>query len=213
MANKKISQLDAASAVNSDAVFPLSQLVNNNETTQKGTVEQIGSYIAETQTHSSLNTTSKKIVGAINELSDDKADETDLASIHITGSTNNTGSTIEAGKFFYLNGVVCRAKEDIGNGATFTSTNYESISSGITNEFAGYEIRTVTISDTSPINIASKTGYKVTLSNFVSACGIGCIAIPYYHTTYNSIYVRLFDYNLNPITTSNEVKIWYRGKA
>lgn len=142
-----------------------------------------------------------------------KALKSDLASPSITGTTNNTGSTITAGTFFYLNGVVCRAKEDIGSGATLTSTNYESISSGITNEFAGYEIRTVNISDTSPINIASKTGYKVTLSNFVSACGIGCIAIPYYHTTYNSIYVGLFDYNLNPITTSKEVKIWYRGKA
>ena len=231
MANKKISQLDAASAVNSDAVFPLSQLVNGTETTQKGTVGQVGSYIAGTQTYSSLNTTSKTVVGAINELeaggggggtsnyndltnkpqvnsvtlsgdktssdlnviwkgtqaqydaivtkdpetiyfitdtngpsctatdvtydpsssdlssttvqtalnelSDEKADETDLASIHITGSTNNTGSTINSGTYFYLYTYLVRAKTDIANGATLTSgTNYETVTAGSLNEGA-----------------------------------------------------------------------------
>jgi len=225
MANKKISQLDAASAVNSDAVFPLSQLVSNTETTQKGTVQQVGSYIAGTQTYSSLNTTSKTVIGAINELeaggggggtsnyndltnkpqvnsvtlsgdktssdlkviwkgtqaqydaivtkdpetiyfitdtngpsctatdvtydpsssalssttvqtalnelSDEKADKTDLTSIHITGSTNNTGSTITSGTFFYLNSSLVRATDDIANGATLTSgTNYDSVTAG-----------------------------------------------------------------------------------
>ena len=231
MANKKISQLDAASSVNSDAVFPLSQLVNGTETTQKGTVGQVGSYIAGTQTYNSLNTTSKTVVGAINELqaggggggtsnyndltnkpqvnsvtlsgdktssdlkviwkgtqaqydaivtkdpetiyfitdtngpsctatdvtydpsssdlssttvqtalnelSDEKADETDLASIHITGSTNNTGSTINSGTYFYLYTYLVRAKTDIANGATLTvNTNYEVVTAGGLNSLA-----------------------------------------------------------------------------
>lgn len=67
MADKKISQLDSTSSVNSDAVFPLSQTESGSLKTVKGTVEQIGDYIAKTQDHSTLNTTSKKLVGAINE--------------------------------------------------------------------------------------------------------------------------------------------------
>lgn len=60
-----------------------------------------------------------------------KAPKTDLASISITGSTNNTGSTIGAGTFFYLNGSLVRAKTNIANGATLTvNTNYETVTAG-----------------------------------------------------------------------------------
>lgn len=68
MADKKISQLDSITSVNSDAVFPLSQTESGSLKTFKGTVEQIGDYIAKTQDHSTLNTVSKKIIGAINEI-------------------------------------------------------------------------------------------------------------------------------------------------
>ena len=68
MADKKISQLDSTSSVNSDAVFPLSQTESGSLKTVKGTVEQIGDYIAKMQDHSTLNTVSKKLIGAINEI-------------------------------------------------------------------------------------------------------------------------------------------------
>ena len=65
----------------------------------------------------------------------DKADKTDLASIQITGSTNNTGSTISSGTYFYLNDTLVRAKTDIANGATLTlNTNYEVVIIGALNE-------------------------------------------------------------------------------
>lgn len=64
MADKKISQLDSASSVSSGAYFPISQ----SGTTYKGTTDQIGEQIATNQDFSELNTTSKKIVGAINEV-------------------------------------------------------------------------------------------------------------------------------------------------
>lgn len=64
MADKKISQLDSASSVSSGAYFPISQ----SGTTYKGTTDQIGEQIATNQDFSGLNTTSKKIVGAINEV-------------------------------------------------------------------------------------------------------------------------------------------------
>ena len=61
----------------------------------------------------------------------------DLASISITGATNNTGSTIASGTFFYLNGVLVRAKTDIADGATLTlNTNYEAVTAGGFNALA-----------------------------------------------------------------------------
>ena len=54
-----------------------------------------------------------------------KAPKSDLASISITGNTNNTGSTIKDATFFYKDGTLVRAKGDIANGATLTvNTNY-----------------------------------------------------------------------------------------
>ena len=68
MADKKISELDSTTSVNTGAVFPLSQTESGSLKTVKGTVDQIGDYIAKTQDHSTLNTVSKKIIGAINEI-------------------------------------------------------------------------------------------------------------------------------------------------
>ena len=68
MADKKISQLTAASQVNSDAVFPLSQIVSGSDATVKATVGQVGDYIADEQTFAGLNTSAKDLIGAINEI-------------------------------------------------------------------------------------------------------------------------------------------------
>ena len=53
------------------------------------------------------------------QLTVDKAERSDLATLNLTGSTNSTGSTIKSGTFFYLNGSYCRAIADIANGTTF----------------------------------------------------------------------------------------------
>lgn len=63
-----------------------------------------------------------------------KADKTNLSTISATGSTNNTGSTIKAGTYFYLDGVLKRAKTDISNGASFTTSNMESGDNVLNNE-------------------------------------------------------------------------------
>lgn len=66
--------------------------------------------------------------------------ETDLASIQATGTTNTTGSTISAGTYFYLNGVLVQAITDIGSGATFTSgTNYAAVTAGGLNQIGKWE--------------------------------------------------------------------------
>ena len=65
------------------------------------------------------------------QLTADKAERSDLATLNLTGSTNTTGSTITAGVYFYLNGSYCKAKTNIANGATFTlNTNFEVVSVG-----------------------------------------------------------------------------------
>lgn len=62
---------------------------------------------------------------------EDKAAKADLTSIQATGATNNTGAVISAGAYFYLNGVLHRAKTAISSGATFTpGTNCEAVPEG-----------------------------------------------------------------------------------
>ena len=65
------------------------------------------------------------------ELTQEKADKTDISSILATGSTNTTGATITKGTYFYLNGALVKAKADIANGASYTeNTNYEAVTVG-----------------------------------------------------------------------------------
>lgn len=68
MADKKISELDQVLQINNDAAFPISQDSGGTPTTYKATITQIGAEIGEEQTFSNLQTTSKNLVGAINEL-------------------------------------------------------------------------------------------------------------------------------------------------
>jgi hypothetical protein len=62
----------------------------------------------------------------------------DLTSIQATGTTNNTGAVISAGAYFYLNGVLHRAKTQIDVNATFTpGTNCELVPKGGLNAIQG----------------------------------------------------------------------------
>ena len=85
MADKKISELDLALQINNDAVFPMSQDNAGEPTTFKAGITQLGTEIAEDMTFSNLQTTSKKLVGAINEL-------LSLGSPIIIGTTAPTSS-------------------------------------------------------------------------------------------------------------------------
>ena len=70
----------------------------------------------------------------------------DLTDIKIMGSTNNTGSTISRGTFFYFNGTLVRAKTSIATGATFTvNTNYEVVTSGSLNSILGYKWERISV--------------------------------------------------------------------
>ena len=55
----------------------------------------------------------------------------DLTNIQATGTTNTTGAVIPAGAYFYLNGILHRAKTQIAVNATFTvNTNCEQVPEG-----------------------------------------------------------------------------------
>jgi len=93
-----------------------------------------GDYFATDNTNGTCKVNAKIL---LDRLSDDeaaiatKAAKVDLTNISITGSTNNTGSTIASGTFFYKDGTLVRAKTDIANNATLTlNTNYEVVTAG-----------------------------------------------------------------------------------
>lgn len=88
--------------------------------------------IAESNTRTALNTDVPK---------------TDLTDIFVTGTKNNTGSTISAGTYFYVNGQLALCKQAISANADLTlNTNYELVTAGALNKLASDAI-TVTNGD------------------------------------------------------------------
>lgn len=72
-----------------------------------------------------IATNTEDAIKEVNENVLTKAERDDISTLQCTGSANTTGSTILAGRYFYLNGVLCKAKVDIANNATFTlNTNF-----------------------------------------------------------------------------------------
>lgn len=122
------------------------QILQYNSSTQKWENKSLGSAASRNATSSitsgstdliesgAVNSLKQTLENEISSLDSSKADKSDLASIRITGSTNNTGSTITRGTYFYKSGTLVRAKVDIANGATLTqNTNYEVITAGALN--------------------------------------------------------------------------------
>lgn len=96
MADKRIYELTEASTVGSSDVLALDS--QNMAATKKVKVKTI---------------------------TDPLSNKNDISSLILTGSTNTTGGTIEAGRYFYLDGDLVIAKTNIAAGATFTpGTNY-----------------------------------------------------------------------------------------
>ena len=82
--------------------------------------------------------TGDEISGVKNTLTQLKTDT--FGNINLTG-TNNTGSTITAGTFFYNNGTLVRAKTNILNGSAITiGTNTETVTAGGLNALNSYVI-------------------------------------------------------------------------
>ena len=100
---------------------------------------------------------------------------TDLAGLAFTGTANTSGNTIKQSTFFWLNNVLCVAKTDILNGATFTeNTNYRKMISGALNEYQKHIINTGRYSIAANANEWTYTGASVTIPAkcFFAICGI-----------------------------------------
>ena len=125
-----------------DTLIAVAQPDTSTETgyvSQTTTPNQLGAHIIQSQTHAGLKTQSKIVENAINSLVDD------FTNINIIGSTNDTGSTINSGIFFYLNGVLVRATTAIADGDTLTSgTNYATVTAGGLNELVTPKLITPT---------------------------------------------------------------------
>ena len=129
--------------------------------------------------------------------------DSDLASIKATGTTNTTGATITSGTYFYLNGVLVRAKEDIDNGLTFTSgTNYETVTAGALNELNDSLGKFVGTAD---IEIWDYSTYKRKYENVAKAYNI----IPRVGNTLGVyyIYINTLAADLSGINTMLQIKI------
>ena len=76
--------------------------------------------------------TGGEIDNAVSKVLDwDSAGIPEVASPNITGTTNDTGATITAGTFFYVNGTLVTAKTDIADNAPLNEgTNYEAVTAG-----------------------------------------------------------------------------------
>lgn len=83
----------------------------------------------------------------------DSAGIPDIASISISGTTNDTGATLRIGEFFYLNGVLCRVISEVADGATLTeNTNYEVVTDGGLNALR-IEVRGVGANSSVTLNV------------------------------------------------------------
>ena len=153
---------------------------------------------------------------------DSKADSSSLASPSITGSTNNTGSTIEAETFFYLNGELVRAKTKINNAETLTlNTNYAKVTTGSLNVLKS-RIDTIYYNANTDRNTESnRTNVMIYLIN--NAFRLGCFrAVVRYTSGYYHSYIAFGPYgsqdyyNILETThalSSNEKMILWSGTS
>ena len=164
---------------------------------------------------------------------DERALQSDLTNINATGSTNTTGSTITSGTYFYLDGVLVRAKTDIASGATFTlNTNYEAVTAGALNWInsdltAKTVVRQNYVNGQTVVNVTAKEtslnghGYLVFFPFFTSASNIaldaryvyiteggsGLISSWFVHNTTNELSSITYSGNVITFTFNNAVYV------
>lgn len=90
----KISELNEALQINNDAVFPYAQDNGGTDATFKGTVVQIARKVNEGVDFTNLETSNKKIVGAINQTLNNFAEEYDTTETYNTGDPTLYNGTL-----------------------------------------------------------------------------------------------------------------------
>lgn len=147
----------------------------------------------------------------------DKAAKADLTSIQTTGTTNTTGAAIPAGAYFYLNGVLHRAKEQIGTNVPFTvNTNCEQVQEGGLNELKAalddiaFDARFAVVGATGETyaQLFARLFALLDTTNRAALCSTGCLIVRTtrfyvneYSTNFSNIWLsRTAVQSLKPLT-------------
>lgn len=146
MADIKISELGAASAVNSNDIFP----ITSAGVTVKATAQQIKNYIGVGNL-ANLNTTDKSsAVNAINEVNTKFSKTEALISIVENGNTCTHTGGIAQGQYVNWKGDLYTADSNISVGATFASSggskNLTAVTDGGLNKLANQYLGSFTVS-------------------------------------------------------------------
>lgn len=123
---------------------------------------------------------------AVKNTLNDKAAKNDLTDISQTNPNCTVQNGIPAGTYFYLDGVLVRAKTLIGNGAPFTEgTNYEEVTAGGLND----------------------------LKNTLTPKILASVTVPNNDATWRSLLNSLFAQISNPATIPYTARLYCKGNS
>lgn len=126
---KKISELPSAVYLSDEDVMPVVQGSGSSEATKKADIGLVGSTVAESKTFSNLDTTSKTLVGAINEVNSSLGNVPSADEI----SYDNTSSGLSASD---VQGAIDEIAQGGSGGSTVTVTQIQT---------TGTKIATITV--------------------------------------------------------------------
>lgn len=130
--------------------------------------------------------------------------KSDLTNIFRTGSTND-GLQIYKGSFFYLDGVLTKAKLDIAQNASFTSSNCEPVTSGGLTDLGATKSDRIYVKTFAKYSISNTSGTAKILMEQLSdntlSCigavvtywdGVNAIIVPGWDTSTSSMYLMVY---------------------
>lgn len=170
--DKTINALDEATIINSEDITPIVQAVGSNYVTKKAELGDIGDHIATDMTFPGLQTTSKNLVGAINEASQNggASEITELDDVNINSSTLANGDALvyDSTSSKWVNGEVTPGAvdlSDLGDVAISSPSNDQVLkyndTSGKWENGAGGGGGASSLDDLSDVDISSPTADQV----------------------------------------------------
>lgn len=201
--------------------------VTNTGTTQVSAVQAKG---AETlasipSDYTALSNEVDDLKNTLTQLDEDKAERSDLIlpSLTLTGTKNTTGSQIVAGTYFYLNGELTLATQNIGNNSDFTSSNKKTVTVGeeltaLNSNLTGVKTyadsaqspsiyRNISASDIDTVNITVPEANYGYIVGFAIESNVNIALIQFYMSSKTTIHCRVR--NLANSATTYQVKAYY----
>lgn len=126
-------------------------------------------------TNCSQTTVAAELVGIKNtltQLDGAKAPKSDLASPTNKTTPNNDSTPIYKGTYFYLDGNLVQATNDIGSGAPFTSSNYETVTAGGLNSLYNSIVSKVVSIENVELNFDSNGSARIHKPGYVAISAV-----------------------------------------